>query len=119
MGGSMTALKHEDVDQLFVAALNAGKLEELAALYEPEAALMPMSRKVVTGTATVREALAGFLSAKPNMSPTADSSHRPAISMNGPDGISAKVAGESVEVMRRQPDGRWLLAIDLPWGTGA
>lgn len=124
----MTALKPEDVDQLFVAALNTGKLEELVALYETEAALMATSREVVTGTAAVREALAGFLSAKPNMSLTprliaqtgdlAVVSAKWEVSMIGPDGNPAKVAGESVEVMRRQPDGRWFLAIDLPWGIG-
>jgi ketosteroid isomerase-like protein len=29
------------------------------------------------------------------------------------------MTGQSVEVVRRQPDGRWLFAIDLPFGTGA
>jgi uncharacterized protein (TIGR02246 family) len=59
------------IDDRFVAALNAGDLDELVRLYEPDAALMPSPGNVVHGTAAIRGALAGFVAAKPKMSATA------------------------------------------------
>ncbi|MDQ2962357.1 MAG: SgcJ/EcaC family oxidoreductase [Pseudomonadota bacterium] len=125
----MSAQTPEDIDRLFAEALNAGKLDALVALYEPQATLAPMPDKLVTGTAAIREALAGFLAGKPRMSLTprlvaqagelAVVSAKWELSMTGTDGKPANMTGQSVEVVRRQPDGRWLFAIDLPFGTGA
>jgi len=36
--------------------------------------------------------------------------------MTGEDGKPQEVAGQSVEVVRRQADGGWLFAIDEPFG---
>jgi ketosteroid isomerase-like protein len=36
--------------------------------------------------------------------------------MTGQDGKPASMNGQSVEVVRRQPDGRWLFAVDFPFG---
>ena len=33
--------------------------------------------------------------------------------MTGPDGKPATINGQSVEVLRRQPEGHWLFAIDF------
>ena len=41
------------------------------------------------------------------------------LSMTGPDGKPVNMTGQSVEVVRRQPDGRWLFVIDLPFGAAA
>lgn len=118
-----------EIDTLFVDALNAGDLDALIALYEPQAALMPSPGKVVNGTAAIREALAGFLAAKPSMSMSARTlaqdddvalvSATWQLSLTGPDGKLATMSGKSVEVVRCQPDGRWLFAIDFPFGAGA
>jgi uncharacterized protein (TIGR02246 family) len=117
----------EDVDRLFAEAMNAGDLDALMALYEPNATLTPSPGKTVTGTAAIREALAGFLAGAPKMSisprlvaQTGDLAlvtARWELTMRGPDGSMAPVAGQSVEVLRRQPDGRWLFAIDEPFGV--
>ena len=125
----MSARTPGDVDRLFAQYLNAGKLEELVALYEPEASLMPTPGKLVSGIAAIRESLAQFLSGKPKISlkprmitHTSDlavvSASRE-LSMIGPDGKPANMTGQSVEVMRKQPDGTWLFAIDLPFGAVA
>lgn len=116
-----------DIDRLFAQPLNAGNLGALVALYEPQAALMPSPGKLVTGIAAIRESLAGFLAGKPKMSLTprlvaqtgdlAVVTAKWALSMTGPDGKPAQMTGQSVEVMRRQPDGSWRLAIDLPVGV--
>jgi ketosteroid isomerase-like protein len=34
-----------------------------------------------------------------------------------PDGQPVSMAGESSDVLRRQRDGRWLIALDNPWGA--
>jgi len=41
------------------------------------------------------------------------------LSMTGPDGKPANMTGQSAEVVRKQPDGRWLFVIDLPFGPTA
>ena len=33
-----------------------------------------------------------------------------------PAGQPVSMGGESTDVLRRQPDGRWLIALDNPWG---
>ncbi len=125
----MAARTPEDVDNLFAAALNAGSIDELVALYEPQASLMPQPGKLVSGTAAIREALAQFLAGKPKMSLSAKLvsqsgdlavvSAKWDLSMTGPDGKPANMTGQSVEVVRRQSDGRWLFVIDLPFGAAA
>jgi ketosteroid isomerase-like protein len=83
----------------------------------------------VTGTAAVRDSLAGFLAGNPRMTLTARvvaqsgelavTSAKWELAMTGPDGKPAQMSGESVEVVRRQPDGTWRVVIDLPFGVGA
>ncbi len=49
----------------FLNAMNSGDLETALSLYEPEASLVAQPGVVVTGTLSLREALAGFLALKP------------------------------------------------------
>ena len=125
----MPARTPEDLDREFERALNAGDLDALAALYEPNATLTPQPGTTVSGTAAIREALAGFLPGRPRMRITprlvaqngdiALVSGQWQLSMTGPDGKPAELAGRSVEVLRRQADGHWLFAIDEPFGVNA
>ena len=122
----MTARTPEDVDRLFAEALNAGNIDALVALYEPEASLSPAPGKQVSGHAAIREALGQFVAAKPKMELSVRTiaqsgglalcTARWKLAMSGPDGNAQEVAGQSIEVVRRQPDGRWLFAIDEPFG---
>ena len=122
----MPARTPEDLDRLFAGAMNAGNVDALMELYEPQASLMPAPGKVVAGIEAIREALAGFIAGKPKMSlsprvvsRTADLAlltSKWALTMTGPDGKSTQMAGQSIEVVRRGSDGNWRFAIDLPFG---
>jgi len=122
----MAARAPEDLDRLFAGAMNAGDLDALVELYESDASLTPAPGKVVVGIDAIREALRGFLDGKPKMTLSPRVVARSGdlalltskweLSMTGADGKSAKMGGQSVEIARRQPDGNWLFAIDLPLG---
>jgi uncharacterized protein (TIGR02246 family) len=118
-----------ELDRLFEQALNAGDIDALVALYEPQAALMPSPGKVVVGAVAIREALAGFLAAKPTITTSgrlvaqtgdiALLANRWTLSMIGPDGKPTTMSGNAVEVARPQPAGHWLFAMDMPFGMDA
>ena len=122
----MTARTPEELDRLFAGAMNAGNLDALVALYEPQASLTPAPGKVAVGTDAIREALGGFLAGNPKMTlmPRVVSragdlallTSKWEITMTDAEGKPAGLHGQSVEVARRQPDGNWLFAIDLPLG---
>jgi ketosteroid isomerase-like protein len=122
----MAARSPEEIDRIFERELNAGSLDGVVALYEPTAAFTVEPGKVVTGTAAVREAIAGFLALKPNISLSprvlantgeiAMVSSKWQLKGTAPDGSAVDLAGESVEILRRQADGTWKFIIDSPWG---
>ncbi len=122
----MPARRPEELDRLFAEGLNAGNLDALMAIYEPEAVLLPQPGQVVTGTHAIREALRAFIGMKPKMTLEAKAlahthdlaltSARWELAGTGPDGKPIKMSGRSIEVARRQPDGTWLVVIDNPWG---
>ena len=123
----MGARTPEEVDRQFAAALNAGNVEALVALYEPDATLTPQPGTNVKGHAAIREALSGFIAAKPHITlaprvvaQTGDLALVSAewqLNLTGPDGKPASMGGKSVEVVRRQRDGTWLFAMDEPFGV--
>jgi ketosteroid isomerase-like protein len=124
----MPARNPEDLDRLFSEALNAGDIDALTKLYEPQAALRPSPDQGVHGHAAIRSALAGFLGMKPTITMTiktlgqagdlALTTSNWKLTGTGPDGNPVAMTGQGVEVARRQSDGTWLYAIDIPWGLG-
>jgi uncharacterized protein (TIGR02246 family) len=122
----MTARRPEELDHLFAKGLNAGNLDALMAIYEPEAVLLPQPGQAVTGTHAIREALQAFVGMKPTITLDVEAlaqthdialtSARWELSGTGPDGKPMKTSGRSIEVSRRQPDGTWRFVIDNPWG---
>ncbi len=104
----------------FQSLFNAGDLNGLVALYEPDAVLN-LPQGTVRGHAAIREALNGFLSVGGKVSLTE------AGVLEGPGGIalthctwkltggSVELGGKTAEVPRRQPDGNWLYLIDNPY----
>jgi uncharacterized protein (TIGR02246 family) len=111
----------------FVAAFNAADLEAMTALYEPGAVLASQAgAPVVSGVDAIREAYRGFFAMKPEI-------HLETLGVieageglallhghwsmtgTGPDGAEIRMEGRNTEVVRRQPDGRWLFVIDNPF----
>jgi len=123
----MAALRPEEVDQLFAQAFSAGDLDALVALYEPDAALVPQSGRMVTGREAIREALQGFLTLcgefrieVKSVVGTGDLALvRSDWSLVGtaPGGCLVNLSGRASEVLRRQPDGYWLYVIDNPFAA--
>ena len=120
---------HSPIDTLkqLITAINQGNLAAAVACYEAQAAFIVEPGQVVTGTKAVREALAGFIAMKTTI--TAESSktietgdlalYTSKWNATGiaADGSAVKLTGSSSDVLRRQPDGRWLIAIDNPYGA--
>ena len=109
----------------FVNATNKGDLETALGLYEPGASLVVQPGVVATGTLALREALAGFVA----LTLTSEAHQvveagdvalycsRWSLRGTDPAGNPVQMSGRSSDILRRQPDGNWLIALDNPWGT--
>lgn len=114
----------EQLGQLFLERANAGDLDGVLALYEPDAALAFPSGKVTRGAAAIRRAYVQLLLARPTFTgevqpalrcgDLALTSTRFVAPTPGPRGRTSRVATATSEVARRQPDGSWLWVIDQP-----
>jgi uncharacterized protein (TIGR02246 family) len=111
----------------FECAVNAGDLEALVALYEPEAVYVAGPGQPVVGQKAIRGALAAWLAVKPRLrleltglalaGELALERTRWTVTMPGADGRPETTSGASSVVLRRQADGSWRMAIDDP-GVG-
>src|SRR5262245_13856303 len=113
------------VNQL-VDAINRGDLERAVGAYEPGAVLLVQPGQLARGSIQLREALAGFIALKPTLtSETQEVIEAGNVALyvgrwnlrgTDPAGKPVVMAGESSDILRRQADGRWLIALDNPWG---
>lgn len=116
----------DTVNQL-TQAINTGDLTRAVRLYEPDALLVVRPGQVARGWAQLHEALAGFLALRATLTSEAQlvleagdlALYLGRWTLRGTDPAGAPVVlnGESTDILRRQADGRWLIAIDDPWGT--
>jgi uncharacterized protein (TIGR02246 family) len=118
----MPARTAEECDELFEQHINAGNLDGLVALYEPDATFVPQEGEAVHGAAAIRAALAGFVAMKPTL--------KMKITRVIPVGKDLAMiyndwtmtvggqasSGKAIELMRRQTDGTWRFALDAPFG---
>lgn len=117
----------EEFHARFVAAFNSGNIDAVMTLYEPDASFVPQPDKVVQGRDALRQATLQFLSLKGTMQiDSVFTVHGPGIALTrgrwklsatGSDGKLVEMTGQSVEVLRQQPNGEWLTAIDHPFGA--
>ena len=125
----MPARKPEECDLLLLEALHKGDVDAAVALYEPTARFVLDSGQVVKGHSAIREVMQGYIAAKAEFTvekitaiPGEDgtvalTSVKGHASVTGPDGKVVTMAAQSMEVVRRQPDGTWLFMIDNPNGA--
>ncbi|MEU5696846.1 nuclear transport factor 2 family protein [Actinosynnema sp. NPDC020468] len=118
----------EEHGRRYVELFNAGDVETIETMYTEDAISVWEPGNPLTGQAR-RDSLAEFLAAGPTMTADLVESHvtRDAallvvdwtISVPNPDGGEPEVLrGRGLDVLRRGADGRWLFAVDNPFGDG-
>lgn len=113
MTNKIVATDPNDLGKYFIERANAGDIDGLVALYEPDAVLAFPPGSVATGHAEIRKVYEQFVAAAPVLSP---GRQHPAL-VSGDLALTActLATGEvTVEIARRQPDGTWLLVVDQP-----
>ena len=118
--------KPEDWPRVFEQHLNAGDLDAVMALYEPEARFVTKSGETLVGRDRIRQVLGGMIEAKARL-------HSRVVkavtvgdiaqlysdfegTMNDESGKSVAIRNKAIEVLRRQPDGTWKLIVGDPNG---
>ena len=116
-----------EIHQFFQAAFNARDTAAVLALYEETAVFVTGPGTCVTGHGAIGDVLQSFFAMKAVMrletasvlqsSDLAMLEGRWVLIGEGPGGDPVQITGTSREVVRRQPGGAWLYAIDDP-GVG-
>ncbi len=103
----------EDLARFFVVRANAGDVDGLVALYEPDAVLAGPDGQVMRGAEAIRDFYAALLASRPTF---VAGEQRPALRRDDIALTSSRLVNGRVtaEVARRQPDGTWRWAIDQP-----
>lgn len=119
--------KPVDAVDALMDAINRGDIEAALKCYESDAVIVSQPGQIARGKEAIRGALAGFISLRPTLSGTAHQlveagdialfCSRWTLTGTTPDGSRTEMSGTSSDVLRRQPDGQWLIAVDNPWGT--
>jgi uncharacterized protein (TIGR02246 family) len=122
----MAARTPRHVHELFAEHFSAGNLEELMALYDPNAVMEQPDGTVLNGREAIREHLAGFLALECRMNLTVDKviqNGNLALllsnwTLTGADtgGDAIESAGRTSDLVQQQADGTWVLLIDNPYG---
>ena len=102
-----------DLARFFVDRANAGDVEGLVALYEPNAVLAFPEGTIAEGHAEIRAVYEDFLARSPVLSP----GRQRAPLVSGDLALTATelpTGAVTVEIAHRQPDGHWLWAVDQP-----
>ena len=105
------ATNPNDLERFFVERANAGDIEGLLALYEPNAVLADGAGEVAVGLQQIREFFVGFLEGRPRLEP---SNQAPALCSGDLAMTSSRLGNGAIpaELARRQPDGHWLWVVD-------
>ena len=105
------ALEPNDLEKFFVERANAGDVEGLVALYEPNAVVSFGDGKVAKGLNQIREFFIEYVANKPQLDP---SNQSPALCGGDLALTSSRTSNGDItaEIARRQPDGSWLWVVD-------
>lgn len=118
----------EDLYPALGAAFNAGDLEALLSLYDPKAVFVIKPGRVTEGPAELRAALQRLVDLRARLTVDPQTFIRSddlvlvlgtfTLSGSRRDGTALDRTSRFADVLRRQPDGRWLLAVDNAFGGG-
>ncbi|GHJ98966.1 YybH family protein [Streptomyces sp. NPDC003753] len=109
-----TAKSPEDLLRLFIERGNAGDVEGLLALYEPDAVVAVPPGRETTGHEALRAVYTQLLAKKPKF----DAGTVLPVLRSGDYALTTARTGDGgarAEVAHRQPDGTWLWIIDRPF----
>ena len=115
--------KPEHVHAALATAWNTGDVNNVLALYEDEGVLVPQPGQSISGKAKIKEALLGFLSTKGIFEiKTTYCVQCGDVAMSRSlwsirDGNEIKIKAKGTELLRKQPNGSWLFAVDHPFGA--
>ena len=100
-----------DLEKFFVERANAGDVEGLVALYEPNAVVAYGDGKVAIGLDQIRELFIKFLAGRSQLDPSLQAA---ALCSGDLALTSSRLSNGDItaEVARRQPDGSWLWVVD-------
>jgi uncharacterized protein (TIGR02246 family) len=110
------------MNEAFAAAVNSGDVENLLALYEPDALLAAQPGERARGADEIRVALEGLLA----LGGTMESRNVYCMQVEDiallqgewrlvttmPDATPLELTSRTAEIVRRQPDGSWLYVVD-------
>jgi uncharacterized protein (TIGR02246 family) len=124
----MRAQTPEECDRLFAQHLNAGDIDALVDLYEPDGRLVQRDGRLASGMAAIRAIFERVIAGKPHIAvqiAKVVSNDRDLaivysdwrLVMHDDGGRANETAGKAIEVMRRQSDGSWRFALDDPFGA--
>ena len=116
----------QDIHRRFEAAFNAGDMNALLALYEPEAVFVAPGGEILHGHDEIRTAYEPMFAGKAQIRLETVGIVEGVdglvlmhgcwtLSGTGQDGAALETKGTSAEVLRRQGDGSWRYAIDNPF----
>ena len=105
------AKEPNDLEKFFVERANAGDVEGLLALYEPNAIVAYGDGEVAIGLNQIREFFVKFLANRPQLDPSIQAT---ALSSGDLALTSSRLSNGDItaEIARRQPDGSWLWVVD-------
>jgi len=115
-------MRPEDLYTALGEAYSAGDLEALVALYDPKAVFVIKPGRVTEGRAELRAALQFLVELRGRLTVHPETFVRSddvilvlgsfAFSGRRPDGTPVGRTARFADVLRRQPDGGWLVAVD-------
>lgn len=120
-------MQPEDIHQQFAEAVNAGDVDALVALFEPDATVIEQTGDRTEGIQGIREHLEQLLALRPVMRIEASRVYRKGdlallssrwtATATTPDGKQIAMEFHGSELARHQQDGSWRLMLDNPWGA--
>jgi uncharacterized protein (TIGR02246 family) len=130
VGAAASAATAEECDRLFGERVNAGDVEGVVSLYEPDATLVRQDGTSATGTDAIRAEITALAALHPHITMHVTKAVRSgadvAVLYNDwiATGIDANaqpttLSGRASEVVRKQKDGSWRFVIDDPDARGA